>query len=76
MFAFPGQYRPIVCMAMLVCALAPLSGAGCNQANLRGDGFGDSFTESAGMERPKEKSAIPSGFTTKAREIERDFGID
>ncbi len=76
MFALLGQHRPFVCTAMLGCALATLSGLGCNKANLRGDGFGDSFTESAGLERPKEKSAQPSGFTTKAREIERDFGID
>ncbi|MBA4018642.1 MAG: hypothetical protein C0483_15865 [Pirellula sp.] len=63
-------------MVMFGCALAISCGIGCNKANLRGDGFGESFTESAGLERPKEKSARPSGFTTKAREIERDFGID
>lgn len=76
MFAIPGHHRPLVSIVMIGCALATLSGIGCNKASLRGDGFGESFTESAGLERPKEKSAKPSGFTTKAREIERDFGID
>lgn len=76
MFAIPGHHRLLVPVVMIGCGVATLSGTGCNKANLRGDGFGDSFADSAGLERPKEKSAQPSGFTTKAREIERDFGID
>ncbi|MGC3968629.1 MAG: hypothetical protein QM775_14990 [Pirellulales bacterium] len=48
---------------------------GCNNVNVRGDGFSESFTESARVKRPEEQSAKPFGFSTKAREIEADFGV-
>ncbi|MCE9608076.1 MAG: hypothetical protein K8U03_24585 [Planctomycetia bacterium] len=49
---------------------------GCSSFNkLRGDGFNDSFEQSAGYKRPDEKSSKPYGFSTKAQEIERDFGV-
>jgi hypothetical protein len=49
--------------------------AGCSNFNPRGDGYSESFEQSAGVKRPVEPSAKPFGYSTKAQEIERDFGI-
>ena len=48
---------------------------GCSNFNPRGDGYSESFEQSAGVKRPVEPSAKPFGYSTKAQEIERDFGI-
>jgi len=48
---------------------------GCSNFNPRGDGFSESFEQSAGVKRPVEPSAKPYGYSTKAQEIERDFGV-
>lgn len=60
---------------MFVVALVAASSAGCNQVNLRGDGFPESFSQQSGVKRPEEKSAQPFGVSQKAREIEGDFGV-
>lgn len=48
---------------------------GCSNFNPRGDGFSESFEQSSGVKRPVEPSAKPYGYSTKAQEIERDFGV-
>lgn len=54
-------------------SLACLSG--CARFNPRGDGFRESFSSAAHFERPVEPSAPSFGYSQKAREIERDFGV-
>jgi hypothetical protein len=49
--------------------------AGCARYNPRGDGFRESFSEAAHYERQVEPSAPSFGYSQKAREIERDFGV-
>lgn len=49
---------------------------GCQQWDPRGPGFDDSFRELGGYERPRDKSTQAFGFSTKAREIERDLGVE
>jgi hypothetical protein len=48
---------------------------GCARYNPRGDGFRESFSEAAQYERQAEPSAPAFGYSQKAREIERDFGV-
>jgi len=64
--------RLLLPTAAILSLCAPL---GCSNFNPRGDGFSDSFEQSAGVQRPVEKSAKPWGYSTKAQEIERDFGV-
>lgn len=56
-------------------SLLMLCCCGCSPWNLRGDGFGNSFRDWGGYARPTDGSGTPYGFSTKAREIERDLGV-
>lgn len=64
-----GNSRLFWTATALACCL------GCKDFNLRGDGFSESFNEAAGYERPTERTAPSFGVSTKAKEIERDFGV-
>jgi hypothetical protein len=48
---------------------------GCARFNPRGDGFQESFSDAAQYQRQNEPSAPSFGYSQKAREIERDFGV-
>jgi len=53
----------------LVCVVS------CARFNPRGEGFRESFSDAAQYRRPEESSAPAFGYSQKAREIERDFGV-
>ena len=61
--------------ALLSLGIGLACQAGCARFNPRGDGFRESFSEAAKYERQAEPSAPSFGYSQKAREIERDFGV-
>ena len=60
---------------LLLAAALSVGCLGCKDFDLRGDGFAESFNGAAQLERPPERAAPAFGVSTKAREIERDFGV-
>jgi len=50
--------------------------SGCARLNLRGDSFkDDELSTTCRQMRPKETQSAPWGFSNKALQIEKDFGI-
>jgi hypothetical protein len=47
----------------------------CARFNPRGEGFRETFSEAAQYQRQSEPSAPAFGYSEKARQIERDFGV-
>lgn len=64
------------CLAMLLVAMACLACGACAQVDLDGKDDGNSFTEWSGFRRPRDAEHIPSGVSDKARQIERDLGVE
>ncbi|MBL9094471.1 MAG: hypothetical protein JNL96_24830 [Planctomycetaceae bacterium] len=62
-------------LSALACATIVATTTGCQNFNLRGDGFRETFNDTAGYKRPKEPTSPISGFSTKARQIESDLGV-
>jgi hypothetical protein len=61
-------------LSLLLVAVLTAASLGCQQCNLRGDGFREPFSDMGNM-RPKAKAGGSFGFSTKARQIEEDMGF-